>query len=299
MSEISQLNYSRRDVLEEFDKRFPDQQSCVEYFFNLRWPDGFTCSHCFKNQPDILSSQVITCSQCGEQTSLTSNTIMHGTKKPLRKWLQVLWWLCDYNEIKSAKNLQRLLGDSSYQTAWTWLQKCRAAMGRADVRRCKNVVELACHPVSPARGRQESALVLCAAEVILQSGITGLIRMQSINAHTPSTITAFLLQYVQHGSSIVIPQEDAYMNIKEPGYTCIISPQGENPFHADDMINSFELWLNRVHRGGVTLKHMPLYINEFCFNSNAALLINKEAVFEMLLTGVMNVKPRSYKELVS
>jgi len=224
---------------------------------------------------------------------------MHGTKKSLNQWLQAIWWFCDNTTTTSAKNLQRLLELPSYQTAWTWLQKLRMAMGIADNELCKSVVEIACHSVSPAWERQQRGLVICAAEVILQSGITGLIRMQSIQELTSSTITDFLHDHVQPGSSIVIPQLDAYMNIKQLGYTCVINSQDTNPFRADDIITSFEIWLNQVHRGGVTLKHLQLYIDEFCFRNNAAMLADKEAVFKLLLSGVMSIKPKSYKELVS
>lgn len=30
----------------EFVKMFPDNQSCVDFLYNLRWKDGFTCPEC-------------------------------------------------------------------------------------------------------------------------------------------------------------------------------------------------------------------------------------------------------------
>jgi len=295
MSSLSSIETIR----ESFQKRFPDIKSSVEFLFNIRWPEGFQCPCCLRKQPDVLPAQTVTCSGCGQRTSLSSKTIMHGTKKSLKEWLCAIWWFCDNSSDASAKNLQRLLYLPSYQTAWTWLQKLRMAMGIADNKLCKGFVEIACHHVSPAFERQQKGLVICAAEVILKSGITGLIRMQSIQELSATSITDFLQLHVRPGSSIVTTQLDVYRNIKQSDYTCVINSLDTNPFRPYELINSFEIWLNRVHRGGVTLKHLQLYIDEFCFRHNSNMLADKEAVFKLLLSGVMSIKPKSYRELVS
>ena len=297
MNPSSQRQPSTTHLRESFAKRFPDTRSCVDILFRTRWPEGFQCPYCLRPQPHIQPAALITCSKCGQRTSITSKTIMHGTKKSLLEWLLAIWWLCDHNTTSSAKNLQRLLNLPSYQTAWTWLQKLRMAMGVADNRLCRGVVEISCRAISPAWERQQQGLVICGAEVILQSGITGLIRMQVIPELSSSTVADFLL-HIQPGATLVVPPLDPYMNIKQLGYTCVINSGETNPFRADDLINSFEIWLNRVHRGGVTLKHLQLYINEFCFCNNSTMLADQDAVFKQLLSGVMGLKPKSYKELV-
>ena len=30
----------------EFDRRFNKEQACLDYLFQLRWPDGFDCPRC-------------------------------------------------------------------------------------------------------------------------------------------------------------------------------------------------------------------------------------------------------------
>ncbi len=283
---------------EWFDSKYPDESSCVSLLFHNRWPDGFTCPQCLRTYPGLRPRLKIICPGCGLATTITTNTIMHGTKKPLRQWLQAIWWVCDDQTIINAKGLQRLLKLTSYQTAWVWLQKLRSAMGFADSRPCRGVIEIGYHQVSPARKGKEKGLIICAAEVALQSGVTGRIKMQSIRELTPQTVTEFLGLHIKTSSSIIVPQLSGFETIEQLGHTCVIHSSKLEPSHADNVIQRFENWLNNVHRGGVAIKHLQLYIDEFCFRANSSMLADKKAVFNLLLLGVLAVKPKSYRELV-
>jgi hypothetical protein len=79
----------------------------------------------------------------------------------------------------------------------------------------------------------------------------------------------------------------------------MIDSPSNNPHHAEQLIKGFEIWLNKVHHGGVTLKHLQLYLDEFCFRNNSAMLPNQNAIFNLLLQGVLANKPKPYRELVS
>src|SRR5258708_39445092 len=70
------------------------------------------------------------CKLCAHQTSVTAGTIFQDTRKPLVDWFRAMYWLATQKNGASALGLQRVLGLGSYKTAWTWLQKCRRAMGR-------------------------------------------------------------------------------------------------------------------------------------------------------------------------
>jgi len=51
--------------------------------------------------------------------------------------------------------------------------------------------------------------------------------------------------------------------------------------------------------GGVAAKHLQLYLDEFCFHSNAEMLPDREAIFNLLLSVVLNKKSLSYKIITS
>lgn len=224
---------------------------------------------------------------------------MHGSKKALSKWLFAIWWLCTNETDTSAKNLQRLLKLSSYQTAWTWLQKLRMAMGASDKSLCHGLIELGCAPVMPAWEKPNQAWVVAVTEIILPAGITGKIRMATIERLEPSAINAFLRTAVTPGSSIFAPGLPAYRKIDQAGYLYVVDSPTHNPLCSEQLITDFEIWLNKVHRGGVALKHLQLYLNEFCFRHNSTMLPNLEAIFNLLLSGVLANKSKPYREMVS
>src|SRR5262245_60453769 len=82
------------------------------------------------------------CAACGYQASVTAGTIFQNTHKPLRQWFQAIWLVTSQKHGASALSLQQNLGLGSYETAWVWLHKLRAAMVRPDRERLAGRVEV-------------------------------------------------------------------------------------------------------------------------------------------------------------
>ncbi len=281
---------------DEFKERFPNEETSLQFLFAKRWPKGFECSYCNWLNPEQLPAKTIICGHCGHPTSVTSNTIMHGTKKPLSEWLLCIWWFAVSEEGHSAKDLQRLLKLSSYQTAWTWLQKLRMAMASSDNKQCRDTVEIATASIFLGGEEKNNANIIAASEIIQPAGITGRIKMKTITEIIPELIQNFLNTHILQGSSLILPELDAFNTVSRNNFITINSAIVDR---SEQVIKSFEIWLNKIHRGGVVAKHLQLYLDEFCFRSNAAMLHDTEAVFELLLNGVIHNKSMSYKSLTS
>lgn len=286
-------------ALQTFLRKFSTEEDCIDFLFPLRWPQGFVCPFCHTRHPHFAPQRYLICPHCGNRSSLTTGTIMHGARKPLQDWLLAMWWFSGSRFGTSAKELQRLLALSCYQTAWSWLQKLRVAMGAADTSRCQGVVAIGCDTVAPAQGRKERALVLTAAEIVPSIGITGRIRMRHIQQLDRETLADFLRVTV-HGSSSLLPATDALAQllIDLPSYY-VVPETSAQPARTEELNRSFETCLHTVHRGGVTVKHLQLYLDEFCFRNNAALLPDHEAVFRALLSGVFAESIAHYRKIAS
>ncbi len=285
-------------TLHTFHRLFPTEEACVGFLFPLRWPQGFACPFCRTRHPHFTPRRYLICPHCGNRSSLTTGTLMHGAKKPLREWLLAIWWFSASHFDVSAKELQRLLGVSCYQTAWTWLQKLRLAMGKADAIRCRRVVEIGCGPVAPAYERKERALVLTAAEIVLALSITGRIRMRHINELNERTLMLFLQENVLENSSLLIADQRLLTLLESDGSYSVVPAQSEQSTRTSELNRSFETCLHTVHRGGVTVKHLQLYLDEFCFRNNASLLPDHLAVFKALLGGVLSESIEQYRHVV-
>ncbi len=284
-------------ALQTFHRLFPTEDDCIGLLFPLRWPQGFVCPICRTRHPHFTPRRYLVCPHCGNRSSLTTGTLMHGAKKPIKDWLLAIWWFSASAFDVSAKELQRLLDISCYETAWTWLQKLRLAMGRVNANRCRGVVEIGCGLVAPAYERKERALVLTAAEILLAPGISGRMRMRHIVELDAKTLGLFLLEAVEESSTLLTGNEQLVSQLQatSSGYY-VVRLQPEESSRMNELSRIFEACLHNVHRGGVTVKHLQLYLNEFCFRNNASLLPDHWAIFKALITGVLGAPEEQYRQ---
>ena len=295
-------HHQQLSILQTFESLFPSEEACIGFLFPLRWPQGFICPFCRTQHPQMTPRRYPVCPHCGNRSSLTTGTLMHGAKKPLRDWLLTIWWFSAAPFDVSAKELQRLLGLSCYQTAWTWLQKLRMAMGRADNAPCKGVVEVICDTVAPAYERKERAQVLTAAEIVLSLNITGRIRMRHIDRLTLEPLMLFLKDSLQPNATLLTADQRILDLLSEAGpynvAPALPATSSAQPSRTQELNRSFETCLHTVHRGGVTVKHLQLYLDEFCFRNNASMLPDQQAVFQALLAGVLAESINDYRRVV-
>jgi hypothetical protein len=112
-----------------FAHRFATDERCAEYLFELRHPDGYVCPKCGSTKAWSVAEKpgMMICDR-GHKISVTAGTAMHRTKLPLHLWFYAAWLLATLKPGISAVQLQRQLGISRLETAWTLLHKLRAAM---------------------------------------------------------------------------------------------------------------------------------------------------------------------------
>ena len=69
-------------TLPEFEMRFPDEESCRVYWMELRWNGRPSCALCNSERVWRLAGRSrFECADCSHQTSITSGTLLHGTRK--------------------------------------------------------------------------------------------------------------------------------------------------------------------------------------------------------------------------
>jgi transposase-like protein len=109
-----------------FDKRFPDDDACLEFLKNARWPKGITCVKCQKvtKHYRIRAKKAYGCEFCGTLVSPTADTIFHKSRTSLRDWFYAMFLLANTRMGISAKHLERELG-ITYKTAWRMFTQIR------------------------------------------------------------------------------------------------------------------------------------------------------------------------------
>ena len=115
----------------EFFEMFPTEESAVEWFEKVRWPEGRYCPHCrSKDIYEVASKkpQPYRCraKECRKYFSATVGTVLASKKLPVRKWLYAMYLMSSSKEGLSSLQLARELRIAP-ESAWRLGHKIREA----------------------------------------------------------------------------------------------------------------------------------------------------------------------------
>lgn len=99
----------------EFSKKFPDENSAIDFIVDTKYKDGYVCPKLY-------------CNNCKSEFSALKGTIFENTHLDLRMWLYAMNLVIISRKGISALQLKRELGMGSYQSAWRMLHQIRKAM---------------------------------------------------------------------------------------------------------------------------------------------------------------------------
>jgi transposase-like protein len=134
--------------------KFGEDEQCLQYIQEMRWPDGIVrCPVCGSNKIAKVERGATSknrrkwfylCSEntCHNQFTPTSGTLFHDTHLPLIVWFQAIALMLNAKKGISAKQLQRDLGIGGYKTAWYLNHRIREAMNEGDTPLLGGVVEI-------------------------------------------------------------------------------------------------------------------------------------------------------------
>ncbi|MGB3549108.1 MAG: IS1595 family transposase [Candidatus Binatus sp.] len=134
----------------QFERMFPDEDSCRTYLAQRRWPNGAVCPRCGK-QDHVYSIAKPWHWECANpecrkgnayRFSLTVKTIFENTKYPLRVWFHVLYLMLTSKKGISALQIHRMIGSGSYSTAFYMCHRLRASMNDPEFRQLMGIVEV-------------------------------------------------------------------------------------------------------------------------------------------------------------
>ena len=307
--------------LAEFQKSFPDEESCAAFLIKRRWPDGFACPGCGKYRAVGLKSRprLHECLDCGRQTSVTAGTAMHRSKLPLTAWFWAAHLMTTHSNGMSARQLEDQLG-VTYKTAWLLTQKLRRSMVDPNRAPLEGVVEVDQAEI-PFRagdaffetGNAGKILIIGAVEVIDRGTNqakprrkhakyldtrSGRLRLAVIADNSAASIAAFVRANVKPGTTLLTDGHASYPGLS--GYRHDPRVVGTMAGHvvlpwSHRAFSLLKRWaLGTYH--GLRRKHVDTYLNEFVFRYNRRFY--RHVSFEALLGLATHHEPTGYWDII-
>ncbi|ROT95611.1 IS1595 family transposase [Altererythrobacter sp. FM1] len=124
---------TKPQTISQFFKCFPDDETCLNHLFEVRFGQGFECPSCERssNWYRIKAERAYSCQWCGHHLHPTVGTPFEKTRTPLQSWFYAIFLFTTTRNGVAAKELQRQLG-VTYKTAWRMADLIRKHMADVD-----------------------------------------------------------------------------------------------------------------------------------------------------------------------
>lgn len=277
---------------ENFINRFDTEKKCIDYLYNLRWKNSFSCPRCKHHDAWQINEKKYKCKNCGYQTTVTSGTYFQGTHLSLIKWFEAIWYVVSQRDETNAMELQKSLNLRNSRTALNILCKIRTVMKECDSEKLHGDVYVDDIKLYSKHELKESNTFLAAE---MKEGKFSRIRLHT-DSSVPYSFKNFIENYIEQGSRIHIKNSEKYIKYQylPPGYSYLVKknvyaytphPQTNHIF---EYLKQNNLYCNTPRNSNHSFK--SLCMAECCYKYNRK---DKdiEFLFREILYKAVHMKP--------
>jgi transposase-like protein len=118
-------------TIKSFNRKFPDEVTCLEWFWTFRYPEGAHCSKCEKLtiHHKLSGRDCFACDFRGRQVNPKLGTIYERSSTPLRLWFLMIFLMISNPGGLTIKQLGRGLG-VTYKTAQRMSYRIRVMLSQ-------------------------------------------------------------------------------------------------------------------------------------------------------------------------
>lgn len=262
----------------DFQRDFPDDDTCLEWLKNHLFPSGIFCKSCDRvtKHHRVQSRRSYSCDRCGHHVHPTASTVYHKSTTSLRLWFYAIYLMASTRCGISAKQLQRELG-VTYKTAWRMGHELRKLMADANgneplaghVEIDETLVGGRRKGGKRGRGAPGKTVVFGMLER------KGRVRAGPVPNVERATLEPLIREHVEHGTIVSTDELGSYRRLSDAGYEhgTVRHGAGEyvNGIHHVNSLEGYWSQLKRSIRGThvhVSRKHLWKYVSEFAFRYN-------------------------------
>lgn len=262
-------------TIKDFNKMYPDDDSCLNEIFENRYGYLRKCPSCNKKTKfhRVKNRKCYACQYCGYQISPLSNTIFHKSSTSLKNWFYSLFLFSVSKNGVSAKELERHLG-VTYKCAWRIAKQIRLLF-KQNKKLLSNIVEVdetyigGKHKGKRGRGSENKTSVIGLAQ-----------RKDNIKARVTkntksSTIKSIIKDNVEIGINLITDEYRSYNDLGKLGFNHFTINHGNEKWVDGILhVNTIEGFWSQLKRSingtyhCVSPKYLQLYVDEFVYRYN-------------------------------
>lgn len=262
-------------TVQDFFKRFPDDESCLQHLMITRYGQELACPKCHKHGKfsKIKKLPAYQCAWCGHHIHPMVGTPFERSTTPLQKWFYAMYLFTTSRHGVPAKELQRQLS-VTYKTAWRMGHEIRKYLGKVDGDDgLSGHIEVDETYIGGKTHRHEWQ-----SRKIIVFGMLerdGNVMTKVVPNVRKVSLLPHIHENVAKGSTISSDEHRAYTKIGEDGYTHGMVEHGKKQYvKGTHHVNGMEGFWGQLKRSingtyiHVSAKHMPKYLAEFEFRYN-------------------------------
>jgi transposase-like protein len=260
------------------------EEQARETLERIRWPNGPVCAYCgamdniTKFRGKAHRPGVYKCNDCGDQFTVTVNSVMEASHLPIRIWLMAFSIMCSSKKGVSALQLQRQLGLGSYRSAWHLAHRIRHAMqqeplagllaGTVEVDECY----VGGRP-KRGQGRKHTGRGTLKTPIVALVERGGRVRARPLTKVNSKTLKGAIREHVDPKATIYTDQLGAYKGIgpEFAGGHHVVRHTAKEYVRGDVHTNTVEAFFGLLKRSvygswhHVSKRHLAKYVDEVSF----------------------------------
>jgi len=269
-----------RFTVNDFNAKFPDNEACLEFLKEKRWPGGIAyCGKCEQERKHhrVTGRPAYACDYCGSMISPMAGTIFEKSSTSLRLWLYAMYLMGSTRCGISAKQIQRETG-VTYKTAWRMFKQVRSLLSEGDMQLEGDRVEMDeayfGGKRKGVRGRPPAGdgKKTCVVGAVERGG-----RVVAIAANdaTRETLHGIAKEYILPESTVFTDELVSYDGLESNGYQHRRINHSAGVYVVGDVhTNTIEGFWSLVKRGisgvyhNVGKHYLQTYLDEYSFRYN-------------------------------
>jgi transposase-like protein len=268
---------AKAPTVQDFFKKFPNDETCLEHLMMLRFGNPLYCPKCGAEGQfaKLKKLPAYACPTCGHHIHPMQGTPFERSHTPLQKWFYAMYLFTTSRHGVPAKELQRQLG-VTYKTAWRMGHEIRKYMGYVDGDPpLSGHVEIDEMYVGGKRRGKRGRGAAGKSIVFGMVERGGDVITRVVPNARSKTLYPHIIGGVETGSIISTDEWVAYKSLPKIGYRHgVVDHSRDQWVNGEVHTNTIEgLWamLKRSIRGThihVSRKHLPKYLGEFEYRWN-------------------------------